>query len=315
MFSSSSRARILLERDSLEKLRDLVTDLQLIDGSRGLISIFSARQPPENGRLPAALFPDQLPTGAAYRSLIDRVMQNEIIRGKLLSEDGQLTLIVLALEPKVVESNELRTVIDEVRKTMVDDLEGSGLKAELSGVPVMQLEIRNAVERDRLVYNTIGFVAGCVIAILFFRRISFMLVAAGPPLIAILLALGALGWLNFRLNMFLNVMTPLIMVISFSDSMQLTFAARDRLLAGQTKYDALRNSTLIVGPACVLTLCDGGTVLPGASIFGLRPHPHFWRSGSYRNSHSARRGPRADASDRRVGSARRCGFNVPNQTK
>ena len=36
---------------------------------------------------------------------------------------------------------------------------------------------------------------------------------------------GALGWLDFRLNMFLNVMTPLIMVISFSDSMQLTFFA------------------------------------------------------------------------------------------
>jgi hypothetical protein len=62
------------------------------------------------------------------------------------------------------------------------------------------------------------------------------------------LALGALGWLDFRLNMFLNVMTPLIMVISFSDSMQLTFATRDRLLAGQNKRDALRNAILIVGP-------------------------------------------------------------------
>lgn len=59
--------------------------------------------------------------------------------------------------------------------------------------------------------------------------------------------------MGFRLNMFLNVMTPLIMVISFSDSMQLTFAARDRLLSGQTKYEALRNSILVVGPACVLT--------------------------------------------------------------
>ena len=61
-------------------------------------------------------------------------------------------------------------------------------------------------------------------------------------MIAILLALGALGWLDFRLNMFLNVMTPLVMVISFSDSMQLTFAARDRLIAGgrNTKPSAMR---------------------------------------------------------------------------
>ena len=99
----------------------------------------------------------------------------------------------------------------------------------------MQLEIRNAVERDRLIYNILGILAGCLIAIIFFRRISFMIIAAAPPLIAILLSLGALGWLDFRLNMFLNVMTPLIMVISFSDTMQLTFAARDRLIAGKDK--------------------------------------------------------------------------------
>jgi len=43
------------------------------------------------------------------------------------------------------------------------------------------------------------------------------------------------------------------MVISFSTSMQLTFAARDRLLQGQEKFEAFRNAMLVVGPACVLT--------------------------------------------------------------
>jgi uncharacterized protein len=80
-----------------------------------------------------------------------------------------------------------------------------------------------------------------------------MIIGAGPPLIAIVISLGALGWFDFRLNMFLNVMTPLIMVISFSDSMQLTFAARDRLLQGQRKFEAFCNAMLVVGPACVLT--------------------------------------------------------------
>src|SRR5215467_10524980 len=141
---------------------------------------------------------------------------------------------------------------------MKDDLGSTGLNFELSGVPVMQLEIRNAVERDGLTYNIAGILAGCIIAIIFFRRISFMVVAAFPPLLAILLSIGALGWLGFSLNMFLNVMTPLIMVISFSDSMQLTFAARDRLLAGDDKVTAFRNALLIVGPACVLTHATAG---------------------------------------------------------
>ena len=243
----------LLARDSIVHLRDMVTDLQLVNGTRALISMFSARQKPQNGQVPAALFPEELPEGAAYDKLIDDVRANEIIRGKLLSEDGQLTLIVLALDPAVVGTPKLNGIIDEIRKVASDDLKGTGLQSELSGVPVMQLEIRNAVERDRVIYNAIGFAAGCVIAILFFRRVSFMIVAAGPPLLAILLALGVLGWLDFRLNMFLNIMTPLIMVISFSDSMQLTFAARDRLIAGESKFSAFRNAVLVVGPACVLT--------------------------------------------------------------
>ncbi|MBR0788119.1 MMPL family transporter [Bradyrhizobium manausense] len=243
----------LLARNNLEKLRDFVTDMQLVDGTRGLVSLFSARQAPAPGKLPAALFPAELPEGAAYDQFIETVKNNEIIRGKLLSEDGTLALIVLSLDPEVVASNKLSKTVGDIRALMKEDLGDTGLSVQLSGVPVMQLEIRNAVERDGLTYNILGILAGCVIAIIFFRKISFMVVAAFPPMIAILIALGALGWANFNLNMFLNVMTPLIMVISFSDSMQLTFAARDRLIAGQDKFTAFKNAVLVVGPACVLT--------------------------------------------------------------
>jgi hypothetical protein len=248
----------LLARPSLEKLRELAINLQLIDGTRGLISIFSAREPPNNGQIPPPLFPNPLPHGAEYQALIERVMANEIIRDKMLSPDGKLTLMVLALEPDATGPDRLNKIVGEIRDEVRTQLAGTGLRGELSGVPVMQHEIRNAIQSDRLVYNSLGFVVGCLIAIMFFRRFSFMVIAAGPPLVAILLALGALGWFGFSLNMCLNVMTPLIMVISFSDSMQITFAARDRLLAGDDKVRAFRNALLIVGPACVLTHATAG---------------------------------------------------------
>src|SRR6201747_1239398 len=180
--------KTLLKRENLEKVRDLVTDLQLVEGTRGLISLFSARQAPAPGKLPAALFPAELPEGADYDKFIETVKSNEIIRGKLLSEDGTLALIVLSLDPAIVASNKLSKTIGDIRKLMAEDLKDSGLKAELSGVPVMQLEIRNAVKRDGLTYNVAGILAGCLIAIIFFRKVSFMIVAAFPPLLGILLA-------------------------------------------------------------------------------------------------------------------------------
>ncbi len=253
----------LLARQSVEKLRSLVTDVQLVDGTRGVLSMFSMRQPAPEGGLPEPLFPEPLPEGKAYHALIDQVKGNEIIRGKLLSDDGRLAVDILSLEPSAVDGGKLEAVVNDIRRTMQEDLQGSGLTAELTGVPVMQLEIRHALERDRILYNAVGFALGCAIAALFFRRLSLVLVAAAPPLLAIVFALGALGWLGFRLNMFLNVMTPLIMVISFSDSMQLTFAARDQLMAGKDKRSAFRNAILVVGPACVLTHAAAGLSLLG----------------------------------------------------
>jgi predicted RND superfamily exporter protein len=253
----------LLARESVDKLREFVTDVQLIDGVRGALSMFSAREPAPQGGMPEPLFPEPLPRGPGYHALIDRVKSNAIVSGKLLSDDGRLAVIILSLEQSVVDGGKLETVVNDIRRTSDEDLQGAGLTAELTGVPVMQLEIRHAIERDRILYNAVGFALGCAIAGFFFRRLSLMVVAATPPLLAIVFALGALGWLGFRLNMFLNVMTPLIMVISFSDSMQLTFAARDQLMAGKDKRTAFRNAILIVGPACVLTHAAAGLSLLG----------------------------------------------------
>ena len=61
-----------------------------------------------------------------------------------------------------------------------------------------------------------------------------------------------MGWIGFKLNLFLNVMTPLVMVMGFADSMQMVSAIRIRLREGDSKAQAVRFAVRIVGPACVL---------------------------------------------------------------
>jgi uncharacterized protein len=181
-----------------------------------------------------------------------------------------VALIVVSLDRGAVAGTSLRQIIGEIEGTVSRGLAGSGLTTQLSGAPVMQLEIRNALERDGLIYNSLGFLFGCAIAAAFFRRVSFIVIAAAPPLIGVIWSLGVLGWLDFRLNMFLNVMTPLIMVMGFSDSMQLTFAARDRLLAGDGMRQAFAGVLRNVGPACVLT--SGAVALSFAALMFSQSH-------------------------------------------
>ncbi len=139
--------------------------------------------------------------------------------------------------------------------------EGTGLTLQLTGAPVMQLEIRNAVERDRLIYNGLGFLLGGVVAYMFFGRLSLTVIAVLGPSIAILWTLGVIGGLDFRLNLFINVLTPLILVSGFSDSMHLVFSIRRAIMAGATRIEAARGAILDVAPGCLLTAMNAAIAL------------------------------------------------------
>ncbi len=242
----------LLKKPQLEAFRNAIIDLQLADGVDGLVTMLSARGKPDATGYAPPIVPDALPEGAEYDAMIERLRQNDIVKGKFLSDDGQLALGVLALDRKIVREQGAKVVIGNIGGILKKELAPVGLKSHLTGAPVMQLEIRNAVERDQIVYNGLGLLFGATIAVIFFKRVSLMLLAAMPPMLAVLWSLGLLGVLGFRLNLFLNVMTPLVMVMGFADSMQMVSAIRIRLREGDTKGEAVAFAVRVVGPACVL---------------------------------------------------------------
>lgn len=252
----------LLTRKGLEAFANTAIDLQLANGVDGLVSMLSARGKPDETGYAAPIVPDELPTDATeFTTIIKNLRENEIVRGKFLSDDGRLALIVMALDRKVVNDQGSSAIINGIRGEAERALEGSGLRVKLTGAPVMQLEIRNAVERDRLVYNGLGFILGAATAFLFFRRLSLTLLAVLGPTIAILWTLGVVGSLDYRLNLFINVLTPLILVAGFSDSMHLVFAIRRDVLKGMDRITAARNAVLEVAPACLLTAMNAALAL------------------------------------------------------
>jgi uncharacterized protein len=242
----------LLAKPQIAAFREVMTDLQLAEGVSGLVSMLSARGRPDAAGYAPPIVPDELPDGPAYDAIIKNLRANEIVAGKFLSPDGELALAVISLDRDAVQEIGPKKIIAGIRETIDKEMKPAGLKVQLTGAPVMQLEIRNAVERDQVVYNGLGLAFGGAIALIFFRSFRLMLLAAVPPVLAVLMSLGLLGWSGFKLNLFLNVMTPLVMVMGFADSMQMTYAIRDRLRAGDSKREAIAFAVRVVGPACVI---------------------------------------------------------------
>lgn len=256
----------LLKRDQLEAFGNLAIELNLNEDLNGIVSMLSARGKPDETGYAAPIVPEPLPEGAEYTAAISALRSNEIVAGKFLSSDGTLALIVISLSRERVKERTAKAVIEDIRTAVREELDGTGLKWNLTGAPVMQLEIRNAVERDRLVYNGLGLIAGLLVAYIFFRRISLTLLAVVGPAIAILWTLGVLGALDFRLNLFINVITPLILVSGFSDSMHLVFAVRRNVLAGVDRIESARRAVIEVAPACLLTAMNASLALLSFSL-------------------------------------------------
>ena len=203
---------------------------------------------------PRRIVPDELPEdGPAYDAMIDALKSNDIVKGKFLSDDGQLAMIIIALDREVVREKTARVVIGDINTTRRRAARRHGPDGEADR---RAGDAARDPQRGRARPARSTTASACcsarVIAVIFFRRVSLMLVAALPPVLAVTWSLGLLGWMGFKLNLFLNVMTPLIMVMGFADSMQMVSAIRIRLREGDDRYQAVRFAVRIVGPACVL---------------------------------------------------------------
>ena len=243
----------LLTRDRIERLREITLELDFIEANRGIISIFSGRQPPGNADIPPPLIPAVLPKGKRFEDLKQRILTDRIVGEKMISKDGTLALIVMALDRDIVKQQGLNKIVASIRQAVDEQLAGSDMRVKLSGPPVMQLEIRNAVLTDRIIYNGLGFFLGTLVCLFFFRSFSLTFVTIAAPAIAILWSLGVLGLMGVQLNLFLNVITPLIMVIAYSDATHMMFVIRRHLGRGEKRFEAVKHAIIEVGPACVLT--------------------------------------------------------------
>ena len=247
----------LMTPKRLEAIRNFHLELGLVPAVRSAMSMFSIWKKPEPSGKSKPVFPDQLPTGAAFASLKQEILTNPLIRGRFLSDkrpgQPQIAVVIVSLKETAVATQGLRAAIDEVRQTAAEFLTPVGLKAHFTGTPMMRLEVVESTKRDRILFNLIGFLVGSLACILFFRNWRHVTIVSVAPLASLIGVFGVLGHLGVALNPLTNTILPLVLVITFSDSLHMLFAINRARALGASLRAAVREAVITVGPACALT--------------------------------------------------------------
>jgi len=266
LFPSSERdvlvvleGKELLSPDGLETIRNVHQELEFVDSVDGALSIFSMRGSPNKDGYAPPIIPHDIPAYNEGFDLVEKgIKEHPLVYGKMLSEPDkqgkQIALVVLSIRPDIKASKDMSQAMADVRAAALEALaDNKAITVDVAGIPVMRQEIKQAIKRDRLIFNTIGFIVGFAISLAFFRRPTLVFIASVCPALSVLWSLGLLGHFGFQLNTFINVIPPLVMVIALSDAMHMVYSIRRNITKGLDRFEATREAVLNVGPACVLT--------------------------------------------------------------
>ncbi len=266
LFPSSERdvlvmieGKDLMSPKGLAAIRDVHQELEFSEPVDGALSMFSMRGAPNKDGYAAPIIPHDIPKAGEGFEIVEKVIkEHPLVYGKMMSKpdaDGvQIALVVLSIRPEIKSSKDMSKAMKDVRGAADFALKTyPNFSVEVAGIPVMRQEIKAAIKRDRLIFNTVGFIVGFAISLAFFRRPTLVFIASVCPALSVLWSLGLLGHLGFQLNTFVNVIPPLVMVIALSDAMHMVYSIRRNITKGLDRFQATREAVLNVGPACVLT--------------------------------------------------------------
>lgn len=266
----------VFEAKALKALRFLHLDLSLEPDVKYVLSIFSARHPPDADGNARGLFPPQITADTDLQKIRNEVLAHPLIAGKLLSNDSRLTLLVIALKDKKRGVSELSKIIARIDDTASSILKGSGLRFNPTGLAVMRVEIIGALMRDQARFAVAGLVLCLGLCWFFFRRWAYVAMAGVPAAVAVLWLAGAMAMIGQDVNVLTNIIPVLVIVIVFSDALHLLFGIRHNIAEGMELDKAIETGVREVGPACVLT--SATTTLALLSL-ALVPHDFISRFG------------------------------------
>jgi predicted RND superfamily exporter protein len=215
-FGAPSKDEVLLiraedfgEDDTFAALENLVIDLQLSDGVRGVMSIFSLPDPTGES-ISFFARSDIVELPAAER--IDRLMQASPFAAYLLSEDR--TAAMLIVMPDLDQPNEsVLAAIDEAI-----GFAEPALSAKSVSVAALQRETSAALIQDQLFVAPMATLICVVIALFLFRSWRAALICALPSVAGLGWTFGAMAVLGFPMDPLMALIPTILIVLGIADS-------------------------------------------------------------------------------------------------
>jgi len=242
----------LAEPEIIEEIRFLAFDLELNDYAVGTMSPFTLRKPiPGGGSVPAV--PEGMRTADEVAFTLIDLQQNDPMMRNLITPDLSGVVIIMFPDQEKVKADGAKAMIASLRETIAF-YESEDIKIELTGPPVWTSEMLNAAVDDQVKFTVWGFGLGALIALLTLRSFFGAIIVAATPFLAVMWSMGMILMFFGSFSFLTIIVTTLVLVISFAESMFFVFNWLAFWRDGMEPNKAVDATVKLVGPAAALTM-------------------------------------------------------------
>jgi predicted RND superfamily exporter protein len=242
----------LVDPDVLEQVRSLAFDLELNEYAVGTMSPFTLRKPNGSGGSVPAVPEGMLTADEVAMSLMD-LQQNDPMMRNLITPDVTGVVLIVFPNQDLVKANGAKAMIESLRETIAF-YEGGDLSIELTGPPVWTSEMLNAAVDDQVKFTIWGFGLGAIIALFALRSFFGAIIVAATPFLAVMWSMGMILLFFGSFSFLTIIVTTLVLVISFAESMFFVFNWLAFWRDGMEPNKAVDATVKLVGPAAALTM-------------------------------------------------------------
>jgi predicted RND superfamily exporter protein len=242
----------LTEPETLERVRELAFDLELNDYAVGTMSPFTLRRPSSaGGSVPAV--PEGMDDFAQVAVALADLQQNDPMMRNLITPDLSGMVMIMFPNQDMTRGDGTRAMIESVRETIAYYAD-ENISIELTGPPLWTSEMLSAAVNDQVKFTIWGFALGVVIALFALRSLPAALLVAATPFLAVMWSMGLILLFFGSFSFLTIIVTTLVLVISFAESMFFVFNWLAYWRDGMEPNKAVDATVKLVGPAAALTM-------------------------------------------------------------
>ncbi len=201
IFNPSSIRTIQMLTDSIR----FTTGISTVTSLTNIIDIKSSEWGIEIGNL---VDPYELPqTAEEISELREKVMQDDLYKGSIISEDGSSAIILFSFLPDADKPQITRDI-----KSLTERMNLSE-RVYFGGVPVMMNDVNDLILADIIWLIPIVFILISLILLLSFRAIKAVILPLLVAGIAVIWTMGLMSVLNYELTIISNVIPVVLLAI------------------------------------------------------------------------------------------------------